>query len=68
MFKLLAVTIKNRKQKALNSLNKCCRPQLTSILWQIKIKKQMGKEARKTGRKREALRKKQARDTRGPEK
>jgi hypothetical protein len=46
VFKLLAVTIKNRKQKALNTLNKCCRPQLTSILWQIKIEKQMGKEAR----------------------
>lgn len=44
MFKLLALIIRNRKQKALNKLNKCCRPQFTSILWQIKIEKQMGRE------------------------
>lgn len=44
MLKLLALTIRSRKQKALDKLNKCCRPQVTSILWQIKSEKQMGKE------------------------
>jgi hypothetical protein len=35
MFKLLTLTIKNRKQKVVKKLNKYCQLHFTSVSWQI---------------------------------